>query len=238
MNTKIIQITAGRGPAECCWVVAKVLKYFLKEIAQHQIDYTILHQEAGMQNGTVQSVTMQLTGKELPSFLSGWLGTIKWIGTSTFRKHYKRKNWFIGCFEIKDTQTITLDERDIHFQATRSSGPGGQHVNKVSSAIRATHKKTGLQVQVMDSRSQHQNRKIAIQRLQEKIATHNIQQLQQNIEAQWKNHLDLQRGNPVRIFKGSDFKKQPVKKTFKAIRKQEKDNFKKQLKKDSHNDGL
>ncbi len=229
MDTKTIQITAGRGPAECCWVTAKVLKYFLKEIAQHNIDYIILKQQAGLQNSTVQSVTIQLKGKKLVPFLEDWLGTIQWIGTSTFRKHHKRKNWFIGCFEIKGATTIELQDRDITFQATRSSGPGGQHVNKVSSAIRATHKKTGLQVQVMDSRSQHQNKKIALQRLQEKIAEYNLKQLQHTVVGQWKNHLDLQRGNPIRVFKGTDFKKEKVKKPFKANRKESKNNLKKQL---------
>lgn len=219
MDTKTIQITAGRGPAECCWVTAKVLKHFLKEIVQHKIGYTILHQEAGTENGTVQSVTLLVKGTKLDAFLSNWLGTIQWIGTSTFRKHHKRKNWFIGCFEIKGWDTLELNERDITFQATRSSGPGGQHVNKVSSAIRATHKETGLQVLVMDSRSQHQNKKISIQRLQEKVAAYNLNELRKNVEGQWKNHLDLQRGNPIRVFKGTDFKKEKIKRPFKAERK-------------------
>lgn len=228
MNTKIIQITAARGPAECCWVVAKVLKYILKELEVHQITYQILHKENGFENGTVQSVTLQLKGKDLKPFLKGWVGTIQWVGTSTFRKYHKRKNWFIGIFVLEAAQELVLQERDIQFQATRSSGPGGQHVNKTSSAMRVTHVASGLQVLVMDSRSQHQNKKIAIQRLQQKVAAHNLKKLQQSLSAQWGNHLDLQRGNPVRIFKGTDFKKEKTKKPFKAERKEFKNTKNKQ----------
>ena len=157
METKTIQFTAGRGPAECTWVVAKVLKTFIKNSSNVGISYTILHQEKGVENGTVQSVSLQLKGQNLTLFLKDWLGTIQWIGKSTFRKYHKRKNWFIGCFELKELKTLEVFERDIEFQAIRSSGPGGQHVNKVSSAVRAKHIPTGVQVLVSESRSQHQN---------------------------------------------------------------------------------
>ena len=227
MTTRMIQITAGRGPAECCWVVAKVLKLFLKEAGTHGINYEILHQEKGIENGTVQSVSIQLNGKTLDVFLSNWVGTIQWIGTSTFRKHHKRKNWFIGCFEMSFVETMEISEKEIQYQAIRSSGPGGQHANKVSSAIRAVHIVTGIQVLVMDSRSQHQNKKMAKQRLREKVAQHNREQLLKGIEDQWRNHLQLERGNPVRVFKGSDFKVQKKQKGYK--------NKRQELKKDLRN---
>lgn len=229
METKIIQITSGRGPAECCWVVAKVLKYFIEELKQNNIAYQIIQRENGIENGTLQSVTLQLKGQELDAFLSNWLGAIQWIGKSLYRKFHKRKNWFIGVFEITSTKALSLKLEDLKFQAIRSSGPGGQHVNKVSSAIRAIHIKTGLQVLVTDSRSQHQNKKIAIKRLQEKVLEHNKEQLKTSVQNQWENHLNLQRGNPTRVFKGSDFKSQNKKKRFKTKRNQLKTDFRKQL---------
>ena len=221
MDTKTIQFTAGRGPAECTWVVAKVLKAFVSELAKNNIDYTIIHKENGNENGTVQSVTIHLQGGNLKLCLQNWLGTIQWIGKSTFRKYHKRKNWFIGCFELEYKNELTIQERDIEFQAIRSSGPGGQHVNKVSSAVRAKHKPTGVQVLVSESRSQHQNKKIAIQRLKEQIAKYNIEQLQNSIQQEWENHLNLERGNPVQIFIGTDFKIQKQKKkNYKSKRSQ------------------
>ena len=117
MNTKIIQFTAARGPIECTWVVAKVLKIFLKELMSNQITYQILHKENGIENGTVQSVTIRIKGANLPEILNDWLGTIQWVGTSNFRKYNKRKNWYIGCFELKQFQQKELKENEIQFQA-------------------------------------------------------------------------------------------------------------------------
>ena len=217
-NTKIIQITSGRGPAECCWVVAQILKRFLEAANNKGIDYKILQKEKGIENRTLQSVSIQLKAENLSRFLSQWTGTIQWIGASTFRPQHKRKNWFIGLYEIKKSEQFKILERDITYQATRSSGPGGQHVNKVSSAIRATHIPTKTQVLVMDSRSQHQNKKIAKIRLQEKVTELHLEALQSGIKDQWKNHLTLERGNPVQVFKGSDFKKNRIVKNYKKQR--------------------
>lgn len=218
IKTKIIQITSGQGPAECCWVVAQVLKKFLEAITLNRIEYKIVQKEKGTENRTLQSVSIQLTGKNLSTFLSQWTGTIQWIGISEFRPQHKRKNWFVGLYEINKNEQFQIQERDIMYQATRSSGPGGQHVNKVSSAIRATHQPTKTQVLVMDSRSQHQNKKIAKSRLEEKVAELQLETLKENIQKQWKNHLTLERGNPVQVFKGSNFKKNLVLKNYKKQR--------------------
>ena len=229
MKTKTIQISAGKGPVECAFVVAKVLKVFLKELINHKIEYTILNRETGIENVTVQSVSIQIKGENLTDFTESWLGTIQWIGTSIFRKLHKRKNWFIGCFEIEGSKVLEINKNDIEFQAIRSSGAGGQHVNKVSSAIRAKHTKTGIQVLVMDSRSQHQNRKIAIQRLQEKVNDFNIELVKEQIKNHWENHQNLERGNPIRVFKGIDFKQKKNIKSFKKKRNQLKNDLKKEL---------
>ncbi|GAB5472052.1 MAG: peptide chain release factor H [Maribacter sp.] len=225
---KIIQITAGRGPAECSWVVAQVLKRFLEETKSGGFKHSILHRETGSQNGTVQSVTIRLTGKNMEAFLATWLGTIQWIGVSTFRKYHKRKNWFIGAFELKQTQTTKVDEQDISFQTMRSTGPGGQNVNKVNSAVRAIHTPTGVQVVAMDSRSQHQNKKLAIARLKEKVNEANIEKLKERMTDQWENHLNIERGNPVRVFKGKDFKYKKENKSFKPKRQKLKNDLKQQ----------
>ncbi|WP_299260054.1 peptide chain release factor H [uncultured Aquimarina sp.] len=230
MKTKIIQITAGRGPAECCWVVAQVLKLFLEEIKNSGYTYSILQRDKGSENGTVQSATIQLQGKEIKPFLALWLGTIQWIGTSKFRKHHKRKNWFIGMYEVKQTVLTVLNEKDISFQTMRSSGPGGQNVNKVNSAVRATYNPTGDQVVVMDSRSQHQNKKIAIERLKEKIHQNQLTKIQRSLDDQWENHLNIQRGNPIRIFKGTDFKKKHKKQSYASNRQQLKKDLRNELK--------
>jgi peptide chain release factor len=99
----------------------------------------------------------------------------------------------------------------------------------VSSAIRAKHLPTGIQVLVMDSRSQHQNKKIAIVRLKEKIKTHNTNQLKEAVKNEWENHLSLERGNPIRVFTGSDFKQKKKDNSFKSKRNKLKTDLRKQL---------
>lgn len=230
METKTIQFTAGRGPVECSWVVAQILKTFINKVVENKLKYIILHKENGNENGTVQSVTIQLKGRNLNLFLKEWIGTIQWIGMSTFRKYHKRKNWFIGCFELEEKRVETIQEKDIEFQAIRSSGPGGQHANKVSSAVRAKHVLSGIQVLVSESRSQHQNKKIAIERLKEQITAHNLKQLEETIKQEWGNHLSLKKENPIQIFRGTDFKIQKQKKkNYKSKRSQLKNDLRKEL---------
>ena len=215
---KIIQITSGKGPLECQWVVAKVLKVFLQEVAQEGISYTILSREEGDANLTVKSVTLQLKGKELAPFLKTWLGTGCWVGKSAFRKFHQRSNWYIGIFELDQLQRQTFSERDVQFQTTRSQGSGGQNVNKVNTAVRATHLPTGVSVFAQDSRSQLENKKLALARLKEKLAEVELQQLAEQAQNHWNNHTQVQRGNPVRTFKGSDFKSTYVEKSYKKKR--------------------
>lgn len=215
---KIIQITSGRGPAECTWVVAQVLKKVLQEAAALDLKANVLQHEAGSENGTVESAIVLLEGKEVNDFVKSWTGTIQWIGKSTFRKFHKRKNWFIGIFEIEKTNEMVFSEKDIQYQAMRSSGAGGQHVNKVSSAIRATHLPTGISVVSMDSRSQHQNKKLATERLLIKVQEASLSKIKDQFQSQWMNQMQIERGNPTRTFEGSDFKKQKETKNKKAER--------------------
>lgn len=222
----IIQITSGRGPLECQWVVAKVLKAFLEEAKNNNIDYEIIHRENGDENLTLKSVTLLLRSKNVNEFLKTWLGSICWIGKSTFRKLHKRSNWFIGIFELKGLEKINFNEKDIQFQTTRSQGSGGQNVNKVNTAVRATHIPTGQSVFVQDTRSQLENKKLSIERLKEKVLEQNIIQLQKRMQETWNNHLQVQRGNPIRTFSGTDFKKNYQEKSFKKERNQLKNELK------------
>ncbi len=217
-NSKIIQISSGRGPAECAWVVAQILKIFLAEARENKLETIILHKENGIENGTVISVTIQLKGNLINGFVNSWIGSVQWIGKSQFRKFHKRKNWFVSVFEIKNSKQIHFDESNVSFQAIRSSGNGGQNVNKVSSAVRATDATTGISVLATDSRSQHQNKKLALERLKEKLEAANLNFLKDAEQQNWLNQMEVQRGNPVRTFTGSDFKKQKEEKSYKNQR--------------------
>ncbi len=206
MSNKILQISAGRGPAECCWVVAQVLKKVMRDARENDLKIEILEREKGPENGTLYSALILLKGATAQAFVTEWAGTIQWVGKSTFRKYHKRQNWFVGVKEVTLDSGFDIDEKDIRYQAQRSGGPGGQHVNKVSSAIRATHIPSGVTVVASDTRSQLQNKKQAKARLialcqQKRLDSKNIQ-----IQETWQNHNELERGNPVKKFKGKDFK--------------------------------
>lgn len=215
---KLIQITSGRGPLECQWVVSKVLKAFLEEVKENKIDHEIIHRENGDVNMTMKSVTVLLKGENIKEFLKTWLGSICWEGKSTFRKLHKRSKWFIGIFELENLETVNFNEKDIRFQTARSQGSGGQNVNKVNTAVRAIHIPTNESVFVQDTRSQLNNKKLSIIRLKEKVMGVYIQQLEDRMKETWNHHLQVERGNPVRIFSGTDFKSNHQDKSYKKQR--------------------
>jgi len=227
---KLIQITSGRGPAECTRVVARVLQILMDEARNQGLNVQVLRKIAGDENGSVETALLSIDGEQTLSFVASWIGTIQWIGESEIRKDHKRKNWYIGIFEVERSDKVEVKDTDISYQAMRSSGAGGQHVNKVSSAIRATHLPTGIQVVAMDSRSQHQNKKLAYERLLVKIREKHLESLKTNELSQWKNQVQIERGNPVRTFVGSDFKKMKVEKGYKSQRLSSKNDLKNNLK--------
>ncbi|WP_345949990.1 peptide chain release factor H [Mucilaginibacter sp. PAMB04274] len=200
MQKMIIQITSGKGPAECCRVVACVQSLMMKQAAQQGIELQVLENKAGELNGTLLSATMMAAGKNLQNFVGEWTGTIQWIAQSPYRKH-KRKNWFVGVAAFDIQELMQWNPKDVKLETCRSSGPGGQNVNKVETAVRGTHLPSGLQVMAMDSRSQLENKKLCLARLEAKVLVWQTEHLMQQQQSQWMEHHMLERGNPVKTIK-------------------------------------
>jgi peptide chain release factor len=200
MDKHIIQITAGTGPEECCLAAALTLKEFLKEVKAEHITHQVIDRISGQENGTISSALIQIEGNNLEPFLQKWIGVICWVVKSPYRSLCKRKNWFVGVEKYDESRFNTWNEHEIQYQTLRGSGPGGQHVNKVETTVRATHLPTGLQVVVSDTRSQLQNRKLATERLKTRLDLHQITTIKQNQQKQWTQHKTLERGNPIRTF--------------------------------------
>ena len=155
-NKNIVQITSGKGPVECEFFVQETFNLMKKEMEILKLDYKVVEMIEGEVSG-FQSITFEV--EENPEFLNSWKGSIQFIGKSKLRPNHQRKNWFIGVFEIENFFELELDEKELEFQTMRSSGNGGQNVNKVNSAVRVTHLPTKIQVVAMDSRSQLENKK-------------------------------------------------------------------------------
>jgi peptide chain release factor len=106
--------------------------------------------------------------------------------------------------EIEDTPD--LQERDIVYQTMRASGPGGQHVNKTDSAVRATHVPSGLTTVSQDQRSQHANKKVARLKLSLMLRERRAREVASGKSVLWAQNHQLERGNAVRTYEGAAFR--------------------------------
>ena len=194
-----MQITSGRGPAECCRVVALVLEKILKQAAAKGVKTEIVERETGPLNRTLLSAVLSLQDGNYHELIEDWEGTVQWISKSPYRIYHKRKNWFVGVQTFLLSESREATEDDIRYETLRASGPGGQHVNKTESAVRAVHIPSGVSVVASDQRSQWQNKKLATERLLVKLTAWNIEQAMIQAQTNWSNHNSLQRGNPVKI---------------------------------------
>jgi peptide chain release factor len=203
-------ITSGRGPAECRMAVAHVLRAMAADAMDAAIDIDVAgdrREPGGEQSRDLASAIVIINGEHASAFAARWRGSILWVCQSPLRPHHKRKNWFIGVVDlpVRQDKPRALAAADLTFEAFRAGGPGGQHQNKTESAVRVSHIPSGLSVVARDGRSQHRNKAIAIERLAALMRAQDDLIRDGDKGAVQAAHDLLQRGQPVRRFKGEKF---------------------------------
>jgi peptide chain release factor len=202
----LLQLSSGQGPIECCKAIGLALKAIEQECRANNIEFNLVDTVSTGQTGCFKSALIKLDAKcegKAKQLALSWQGAMLWVCQSSFRPKPKRKNWFFSgqVFEVDESK---LDS-GLTFQTCRASGSGGQHVNTTDSAVRATHTETGISVRVESERSQHANKRLAKVLLFQKLEMMKQEQMTSQEKARWQQHWELERGNPVKTFKGDRF---------------------------------
>jgi peptide chain release factor len=193
-------LSAGRGPQECAWALAQLLRRLEAEATRHRLATRRVHTVPGTRNGTYRSVLVQIRGAGAEAFAGAWTGTLCWQAPSPYRASTGRKNWYVIARPCQvDTRHTSFAETDVDIVACRTGGPGGQHRNKASTAVRATHRPSGIVVVVDTERQLSQNRRLALEQIRQRIE-HDNQAVDRAVTTgRWRIHDQLVRGNPARI---------------------------------------
>ena len=133
-------------------------------------------------------------------------GNVQWICKSPFRPHHKRKNWFVDVSVIPEVENI-CKEQELRFERFHSGGKGGQNVNKVETGVRLIHILTGITVTSTSERSQWANRKDALNKLNVILRQKELDEKKKQVNSAWREHMQIVRGNPVRVYEGMEFKR-------------------------------
>jgi peptide chain release factor len=193
-------MSAGRGPRECAWALARLLHRLTTEANQQNLKTQLVRTVPGDRPGTYRSALLQIAGTGAEAFVATWTGTLCWQAPSPYRSGTGRKNWYViaRVYEL-DAPRMTFTEADVDFVALRTGGPGGQRRNKVSTAVRATHRPSGIVVVVDTQRLLSLNRRLALERLRDRIERGDEAAGQAAVTARWRVHDELIRGNPTRV---------------------------------------
>jgi peptide chain release factor 2 len=176
-----LEINAGAGGTEAQDWAEMLLRMYMRWAEQHGHKIQLIEQSEGEQAG-LKSVTVQITGDSAYGWLKTEAGVHRLVRISPFDAAARRQTSFASVWVypvVDDTIEIDINEADLKIDTFRSSGAGGQHVNKTESAIRITHLPTGIVVACQTDRSQHRNRATAMTMLKARMYEAELQRREQ-----------------------------------------------------------